>query len=214
MNKNWKEHWKQLANNKANTALHHFQYCALKAFNAKSNAKKEIAFALLRRAFTPKNGYDWSAINRAAREAFYSNYLLGVSNKEMFEDEAEERRYKALVYEFIGANIRDHEPDYMFIFVRQDISNEQQAVQAAHATFVAGSKFTHASPDKVNFVLVGVRNTHELKLTQQRLEAYGCEFVTFVEPDLDNSITAIATTPLKEHQKRFLKKYKLLEFKA
>jgi hypothetical protein len=37
------------------------------------------------------------------------------------------------------------------------------------------------------------------------------QYVTFNEPDMGATNTAIATEVLKEHQKRFLKRYKKLE---
>lgn len=212
MKTDYKAIWKEIANNKSNTVLHHIQYCALKALYAKRNNRKEIAEALVRRAFTPRHDTDWSSAKNAARKAFYTSYILGIKKTDFFENEAEMRRYNDIVYTLAGSNLRDNEPDYLFIFVRQDISREQQAVQAAHATFVAGAKFTHKSPEQVYFVLIGVEDEIRLADIARMLEERETAHVLFREPDLDNSITAIATAPMKEHQKRFLKHFKKLEF--
>lgn len=212
MNRNYKSYWKLLANSKCNNAVHHIQYCALKALSSKSNSKQEIAEALVRKAFTPRAGTDWLKANRAARDAFYTNTIFGYDKSLFFENEHEEQQFKYIIYNIQGTNIASNEPDYVFIFVRQDISKEQQAVQAAHATYCAAAKFQPQEPEKAHFVLVGVRNEYELKLVMQSLEARDCDFVSFIEPDLANSVTALATKTMKEHQKRFLKKYKTLAF--
>jgi hypothetical protein len=211
MKTDYKKLWKQLANNKQNSAINHFQYCILKALNAKSNKPKaQIALALLRRAFSPKDGTDWSAIYRAGRTACYITSIFDWNISDVL-DEVEKEQYKALCQEVLGTSISLTEPDYMFIFVRQDISPEQQAVQVAHATFVAGTKFDCTEPDKVNFVLIGVENQMQLIYVKCLLETRK-EYVLFREPDLDDTITAIATQPMKEHEKRFLKRFKLLRF--
>lgn len=210
MNKNWKSYWKLLANEKRNTALFHFQYCILKALGAKSNAKKEIAQALIRRAFTPKGG-SWDAINRIGHKAFWSHKIFGLDTT-LFFDEGGLNACKELIKEVLGDKFNFNEPDYMFIFVRQDISQEQQAVQAAHATYCAGVKFAPKEPEETHFVLVGVENEEALNEISEFLTSKGTEFVSFVEPDLANSITAIATERMKENQKRFLRRYKKLEF--
>lgn len=216
MNNNWKTIWKQLSKDKKATAQHHYQYCILKALKAKSNNKLEIAQALLRRAFTPvtsetklANGRTaWDSINRARP---HSNTIFGIPITEFLSEE-EQPLYWELVNHSKEDDIRSNEPDYLIIFVRQDISKEQQAVQAAHATFVAGTTFEHKSPEQVNFVLIGVEDETKLLSLECSLEERGIKYVIFREPDLASSITAIATEPLKEHQKRFLKRYKTLEF--
>lgn len=222
INKNWKSHWKLVANNKNVTARHMAQYCILKALSAKANNKVEIAQALLRRAFTPVSNKNELANGREPfdtiqnilyRLTFHKNAtIFGFENNLILDDEGYED-YKNLLVELNKVDLKAEEPEYMFIFVRQDISREQQAVQAAHATFKAGTTWRHANPDKTNFVLIGVPDLEELNEVEEAFKAkdfYG--FVKFVEPDLGDTATAIATAPIKEHRKSFLKQYKTLTF--
>jgi hypothetical protein len=219
MNKNWKTYWKLVAHRKENKALHHFQYCVLKALTAKANNKLEIAESLLRRAFTPVTSEDklangrrkFDTLRQTARAANWSKDIFGFDIS-LFMELADYQRYKDLIKEIVDSRIELHEPEYLFIFVRQDISKEQQAVQAAHATFCAGREYLHHSPEKVNFVLVGVPDELHLVDVGCTLNDNYVKYVTFREPDLSETQTAIATQPLKEHQKRFLKHYPLLKF--
>lgn len=211
MTYDYKTDWKELANNKANTAAHHFQYCILKALFAKSNNKLEIAKALLKKAFTPKSNGTWDTLSNISRRVFYRNNVFLGKPLADFLTEEQQRQYKALVWECTGMAIRQSEEDYLFVFVRQDISNEQQAVQAAHATHKAGHKFP-SNPDETYFVLIGVEDECQLQEVELLLQKHNHEYVSFMEPDLGNTMTAIAVKPMKEHQKRFLKKYKKLQF--
>lgn len=219
MNKHWKTYWKLVVDRKENTAVHHFQYCTLKALSAKANNKQEIAEALLRRAFTPVTSEGklaggrrkFDTIEQIARQASFCSTIFGFDYT-LFMTLEEFRKYKDFVNTIVSVRIDINEPDYMFIFVRQDISKEQQAVQAAHASFCAGRAYLHHSPDKVNFVLIGVPDEYSIDNAASWINDHHVKHVVFREPDLDNSITAIATQPLKEHQKRFLKGYNLLSF--
>lgn len=219
MNKNWKTHWKAHTLNKDATALHHFQYCVLKALGAKSNAKLEIAQALLRRAFTPvkeeihgRTAFD--TVRRVNYQAIWhwrnTKQIFGLDASLFFNAEDEEA-YVNLVGEIYSQNIAKSEPEYMFVFVRQDISPEQQAVQAAHATYKAGCTFGY-NPDTTNFVLVGLPKEEHVTQAANLCEANGHETVSFIEPDLGDTLTAIAVRPMKERHKRFLREYKKLVF--
>jgi hypothetical protein len=214
MNKNWKSYWKLVANNKENTAVHHAQYCLMKAFGAKANNKIEIAHALLRKAFTPPTNTtdNWAHVRSILRTNIWIRTIFGL-DASLFFDEKEAKEFDEFRKLVAGVDIK--EPDYLFIFVRQDISREQQAVQAAHATFKAGciaGKTGEADPNTTNFVLIGVEDEAALVEAREKLYDRGISYAEFVEPDLDNSLTAIASQPLKEHRKRFLKRYKLLSF--
>jgi hypothetical protein len=212
MNKNWKSYWKLLANSKGNTAVFHAQYCLLKAFGAKANNKKEIAQALIRRAFTPKDGCNWDRADICLHTAFWAKKIFGLDQSLFFADKEEIQQYKDFINELVGTVISKTEPDYMFIFVRQDISPEQQAVQAAHATYVAGAKFEPKDPEQTHFVLIGISDEAAMLSAQELLQEHDTEYVSFKEPDLGDIVTAIATEKMKESQKRFLKKYKKLVF--
>lgn len=122
--------------------------------------------------------------------------------------------------------------NYVYIFVRQDISPEQQAVQAAHVTMKLGyqmrsnaeveysfpNESTHqlswADPNDTYFTLVGVRNLDALNAVDSILATYNMEYEVFFEPDLNfGEITAIAVYPLPEDKRGPLLAFNLLRMK-
>lgn len=121
---------------------------------------------------------------------------------------------------------------YTYIFVRQDISPEQQLVQAAHATFLLGvesqrvdekptGKDTGLVPCQLNegikpaetyFTVIGVRNLRSLYAARDILIKFGYRFEIFHEPDvgLEGEYTAIATYPISEYHRDVLMAFNLL----
>jgi hypothetical protein len=124
---------------------------------------------------------------------------------------------------------------YTYVFVRQDISPEQQLVQAAHATFLLGVssqrvQATHTSMDTgivpclinggINaadtyFTVVGVRDLRALYAVRDILIKFGYLFEMFFEPDIktQGEHTAIATYPISEYHRDVLLAFNLLKFK-
>ena len=101
--------------------------------------------------------------------------------------------------------------EYTYIFVRQDISIEQQMVQVGHVCMKMGYYLPLADPDKTHFVLVGVRNEEALEAIKDILEAFDYEYSMFTETYPKPHKTAIATYPVKEHDKGVLKAFNLLK---
>lgn len=100
---------------------------------------------------------------------------------------------------------------HVYVFVRTDLPSPHQAVQATHAAIVAArdgiipKDCIHPS-----LVLIGVPDLQSLfdvmvTLTDNRIEYRG-----FVEDDLGNQLTAIATRPVVSRERRLFKEYKLL----
>ena len=102
--------------------------------------------------------------------------------------------------------------EYVYVFTRQDISPEQQLVQSAHATLVLGNKLKHKSVDELYFAVIGVPNLLELGHVMQNLNRHKHEFVTFYEPDLGGTLTAVATFPIPDEKRGKLLEYKKLRF--
>ena len=118
---------------------------------------------------------------------------------------------------------------YVYIFVRQDLSNEQQAVQAAHATmqmgvesqrrgprdeFIPHQTGVDVHPKKTYFTLVGVRNLEALEGVASILEKFNIRHETFIEPDIappSGEPTAIATYPIREDLRGPLLAFNLLK---
>lgn len=214
----YKTAWKNQANH---TALETAQYCVLKATLAKSNQKLEIAQALLRRAFTPItnktkifNGRTpFDTLNNVIRTVAATNWSKSFCGNDLKEALGEEdwATYKELAGQLVTKDIAKSEPEYMFIFVRQDISPEYQAVQGMHVAYKAGHHFK-SNPDETYFVLVGVPNEESLEEIKEKLDANAVGSVEFKEPDIGNVVTAVASEPIKAHRKRFLKNYDKLVF--
>lgn len=120
---------------------------------------------------------------------------------------------------------------YSYIFVRQDLSIEQQMIQAAHATMQIGyeiatskpfDRMNHPSgtvaydkgfgpPKDVHFVLIGVRNIGGLNAVAKILDKFGYLHKTFIEPDIGNQPTAICTMPIDEYSRDVLMAFNTLK---
>lgn len=101
---------------------------------------------------------------------------------------------------------------YTYVLVREDISPEQQMVQACHAALEAGFAFT-APAVTSSLIVLTVPNREALLEARDRLFRYGIATEMFFEPDWEMGYSALATEPIFEKKKRFaLKKYPL--FKA
>lgn len=95
---------------------------------------------------------------------------------------------------------------YVFIFVRQDISIPQQLVQSNHATISMTSlQPVEGTP---NLVLIGVPDVHALELVSGELSFHDIDHYCWHEPDWDMGFTAICTQPMTKEQKEFLSGYR------
>jgi hypothetical protein len=103
-------------------------------------------------------------------------------------------------------------PEYVYVFVRQDLSNEQQLVQAAHATLVLGNKLKNKNVSELYFTVIGVPQLIDFRRVMDDLNAHGTKFESFYEPDQGNTLTAIATHPIPKEERGILRDYKLLRF--
>lgn len=103
-------------------------------------------------------------------------------------------------------------PEYVYIFVRQDLSNEQQLVQAAHATLVLGNKLKNHDASQLYFAVIGIPKLTDFCQVMKDLKKHGTDYVPFYEPDQGNTMTAIATYPIPKDQRGDLLNYKLLRF--
>lgn len=102
--------------------------------------------------------------------------------------------------------------EYVYIFVRQDLSNEQQLVQAAHVTLVLGSKLKHKDVSELYFAVIGIPQLSDFCGVMKDLHTHGTKYECFYEPDQGNTITAIATHPIKDKDRGILLNYKRLVF--
>lgn len=230
----YKKVWKELVNSKQATAQHCLQYTVIKAIKSKSISKTEIAFEMLKKAFPPfvnthrlrcstLSGYDtlhW-LIREQARLATrivcgytlktpVMGWLLGQEFNQILDKE-EMKEYEQVLLRISRRNLKE-ESRYMYIFVRQDMKPEYQAVQACHAAFISGATFKVDEPEKVNFVLIGVKGLEELIHIANECAENHIEYREFVEPDFRNEVTALATQTIVKSKYRPFKNYSTLKF--
>ena len=81
----------------------------------------------------------------------------------------------------------------MYVIVRKDLSNSQQAVQAGHALseFLLYGKNTKW--DNGTLIYLGVRGLWELEKLKMKLKMRNVPHSEFYEPDIGNQLTALAT---------------------
>ncbi len=105
------------------------------------------------------------------------------------------------------------EDEYVYVFVRQDLSPEQQLVQSAHATLVLGHKLAKRKDvSELYFAVIGIPQLCDFVDVLKTLKTHGTKYVVFYEPDQGNTITAIATMPVKKTKRGILLNYKRLKF--
>jgi len=100
---------------------------------------------------------------------------------------------------------------YVYIFVRKDLTKMQKAVQAIHAGIETGRNYYHKLDDHPTVVLLGVKDEKALVRICDKLEKNCINFSPFIEPDLNDSLTAVATELIEEDQRHLFKKYDLLK---
>lgn len=148
--------------------------------------------------------------------------LLGVKPDDIFETEEEAAAYKAQITRlwdkvFVPINVR-YTRQYVYIFVRQDISPEYQLVQAAHVAAMMGHRQGQAGRlaehfDQLYFTVIGVPTELALMKAEEELKQRGVTAYVFREPDIGNQITAVASSPIIMNDRKGLLAYKRLVFK-
>lgn len=93
--------------------------------------------------------------------------------------------------------------------MRQDISLAQQLVQSNHATFEVARRLPFDPNSFPSVVVIGVPDKNALLRVISKLTTNNLQFQTFEEPDFDMGLSAVATVPLDETQRRVLGNYRL-----
>lgn len=88
----------------------------------------------------------------------------------------------------------NHE-SYIYIFIRNDLSKEQQIIQSAHAIYKTCLLVKSNDTTVPNIVLIDVSSEDELFEVREYLKRNGIKYEMFYEPDI-RANTAIATYPL------------------
>lgn len=95
------------------------------------------------------------------------------------------------------------------MLVREDLSLPQQTVQACHATVSAARLYLDTPV--CNLIVCGVKNEQALHKARDHLASLGIKFESFVEPDIGNQLTALATEPVSGDVRKSLRKYQLIK---
>lgn len=103
----------------------------------------------------------------------------------------------------------------MYVFVRNDLSAPQQAVQACHASIECANLFNlEKLPDHPSVIILAAKNENKLQQCVSFLSENNIQFVEFHEPDLGHQLTAIATEPIFGDKRNLFKKFQLLRSKG
>ena len=201
--KDYKSVWKKLVHSGSANRINHLQYCILKAMSAKSNLdKKLILEKIVRKSFTPitnkvklangQNRFD------GIRYSYNYDSVLNIPFKEFFDNDAEIALFRELRDSITPRRI---DVRYAFFFVANDMPAVHKVVQAAHVAYVAGHNVGVSTPENTHFVIFGIDNMQE---AIDFLDHHQIRYEKFIEPDMDNKITAIATGALPlEYKKKF-----------
>jgi hypothetical protein len=221
--KDFRKLFKDAARVKQISSLDITKLCIYKAITAKSDTPKAIiANQLLRRAYTP--------ISRKIRLDNGSNPYdalvatlqpTSLQSSPGLETPEELKQYNDIILELRKKYIQTREESirqYVYIFVRQDISPEYQLVQSAHAAAKMGFEMhkNQMHPDVFGglyFACIGVPDIKGLKVAMDDAHSLGATTYPFYEPDIGNELTAVATSPILASERKRLLSYKRLVFK-
>ena len=97
-------------------------------------------------------------------------------------------------------------PDtHVYVVVRQDLPLPQQAVQAIHAGIASARDFIPGDLIHPSLVLLTVPDKTALLATQDRCNAAGVRNHVFLEADIGDEPTALATEPINGKGRRLFR---------
>ena len=178
----------------------------------------KTAKQILSRAFTPvsrklklDNGFQPNRGVAAALEGSHFSNLADCLDINKFKT-----IQKELVDFYQPPSSVQHTRYYTYIFVRQDIFPEYQAVQACHAAAKMGhychQHCTNLNFDELYFALIGVPDLKAMAVAMADCAEVGATVYPFYEPDIGNELTAFGTTPILMANRKRLLSYKKLKF--
>lgn len=220
--------WKNLSSSKTIESYHIVQLAIVKAMEkykddpAVVSKASNFVYYKMAKAFTPvtrrvklDNGVkEWKAVEEALLCANIFAYRLFFQDAKNILTKEGEELYRD-IYRNLSMKgfVEYYNREYVYIFVRQDISPEYQAVQAAHVALRAGYSFKNMEMNNqrmadLYFTLVGVPNLDALtKVCEARKDA-----IAFYEPDINDQLTAVAYRPVRAKDRGKLLTYKRLVF--
>ena len=97
----------------------------------------------------------------------------------------------------------------LYVLVRTDIPAAQQMVQAAHAAAEAARTFYRPEHGIASLIVLAVADKARLHQAQRQLQAKGIDCELFHEPDFGIGDSALATQPLRDEQRKHLRRWPL-----
>ena len=86
----------------------------------------------------------------------------------------------------------------MYFFVMRQLNGLNKGIQAGHAAVEYGLKYGNKKTYKnfakhhKTFILLDGGGSEQMKTRMEELESFGIDYAPFYEPDLNNSLSAIA----------------------
>ena len=102
------------------------------------------------------------------------------------------------------------EHGYVYVIVRTDLSNSQQAVQSCHAV-IEMTRENKIVGEHPSVIICGVKSEDKLKNAISRLQDNNVFFKEFREPDIGHQLTAVATEPIYGDDRKIFRKYQLIK---
>ena len=216
--KDFRTMWKTLAKNNKLESYHYIQRAILIAMQSNRNMpKEEIITILLDKYFTPISNKNKLANGckkyQAIKNASYligskNSLILGIPQEYFFDSEEEQKQYLELVK---AIRVDKIDRKYLYYFTAQDMSPEQQAVQAAHAILAIGARLGKTiNPHETYFQWIGVKDTSNLSWYAEKYKHLKPE--KFFEPDQMNRMTSFALHPIPWYSRGDLIDLPLLKF--
>ena len=102
--------------------------------------------------------------------------------------------------------------NYVYVFVRCDLSFPQRVVQVAHSVIeLARNSLIPSDVDHPYVVVLALKNEEQLLNAFRRISGFGIKCKPFYESDLDGQMTAFATAPVSGNSRRYFQKYQCLQ---
>lgn len=95
--------------------------------------------------------------------------------------------------------------------VRTDLPANIQLVQSCHAVAESARFFIPTTMEHPHFVVCGVKNEAAIRKAHHQIQNQGIRCRAFFEADLDNQMTAFATEPIYDAQRRVFRNFQLLK---
>lgn len=115
------------------------------------------------------------------------------------------------IFDWLKAFSQVQGHSYVYVFVREDISAPQIAVQSCHACIEATKAFKlDRLSDHPSVIILSAKNETKLHRVRKYLIEQGVRHVHFYEPDIEDELTALATEPIFGDRREIFRKYQLL----